>query len=443
MTKIPTLIKAICFAFANLFVFSFCAYAAGSCSTLKEYINEGTGDNFILKEGYEIIARAATSVAKFSWDNFATPLQAVVGLGTAIYIAVYTLRNIGSFSQQDTAAYLSNDKTGVIPLAVKMAIVVWLLGNQAFIYKYLIGLAITTCVEVGNLIGPNSGIGNFDSPDNLEDLFNFVIQQVIDFNDSIYKIVATGQLLLCMAIPSANFFRFYWTTIPFAAALWIYGWLIIIGVSFYMLDVLFRLGVGCIVLPFAVACGLSKLTIDYTRKTWNLFINVCFSFIMLGILISFTFAMISRCVGLDIPENKVLNEADIKHINDNLDLGVFFITAICSMISLLLFMQLESIVEKVSGTEAVSKVGQQTGKQFSKSALRVASKPIRELGNFAGAGGQVIGKGVKNYVHTVRRNISNKIKSSRPYRIARAATLRSGVGRSYRAVRKFLRWDER
>lgn len=439
MIKISTLIKAICLSFVNLFIFSFCAYAADSCPTLREYMNDGIGDNFILKEGYEIIARATSSVAAFSWGKFAVPLQAVVGLGTAIYIAVYTLKNIGSFSQQDTAAYLSNDKTGVIPLAIKMTIVVWLLGNQAFIYKYLIGLAITTCVEVGTLIGSSSGIGNFDSPDNLKALFQFVIQQIISFNDSIYKIVATGQLLLCMALSPDSMIDYYWKTIPFGAALWIYGWMIIIGVSFYMLDVLFRLGVGCIVLPFAVACGLSKLTIDYTRKTWNLFMNVCFSFIMLGILITFTYEMISRCIGLDIPENKVLNEADIKHINDNLDLGVFFITAICSMVAYQLFMQLESIVEKVSGTTAVGKVGQQTGAKFGKSTMRVAAKPAREGIRFAGAGVQVVAKDVKNYANNVRHKASNKITNSRPYQ----ALSRSRVGRSYRAVRKFLRWDER
>lgn len=439
MIKISALIKTISFSFIYVLAFAFNAFAADSCPTLNEYMNDGIGDNFILKEAYEIIAGAASNVASFSWNNFAKPLQAVVGLGAAIYIAVYTLKNIASFSQQDTAAYLSNEKTGVIPLAVKMMVVVWLLGNQTFIYEYIIGLAVTTCVEIGTLIGSNSGVKSFSSPDNLADLFQFVIQQVIDFNNSIYKIVATGQLLLCMALSPESITDYYWKTIPFGAALWIYGWMIIIGVSFYMLDVLFRLGVGCIVLPFAIACGMSKLTSDYTRKTWNLFVNVGFNFIMLGIVISFTYDMIQQCVGLDIPENKELNEADIKLINDHLDLGIFVITGLCCMISYQLFMQIEQIVQKVSDAAPVGKVGKEVGAKVAPAAIRTATKPLRELGNVAKAGGQVAGKEIKDKTMRGMNNFSNAIKGTRMYQSVSG----SWAGRAYRATKKALRWDER
>lgn len=436
MMKISTLVKTICLSVAFWVAFSFCAQA--SCLSLSECMEQGIGDNFILKEAYEIIAEAMVIVSKTSWLLFAKSLQAVVGLGTAIYIAMYTLRNVGSFSQQDTAAYLSNEKTGVIPIAVKMLIIVWLLGNQSFIYKYLISLAVTTCIEIGTIIGSRSGIGTISSPDNLADLFAFVINKVIDFNNSIYHIVATGQLLFRMSFVG-GILNIYWKTAMFAIPLWIYGWIIIIGISFYMLDVLFRLGIGCVVLPFAIACGLSKFTIDYTRKTWNLFMNVGFNFIMLGILIGFANEMINKCVGLEIPENKKLNEADIKYINDQLDLGVFVTIALCCMITFKLFMQIEQIVDKISGTSSVGKVGQETGAKLGKLAKRAATKPSREAGKFVGAGAQVAGNKVSRSVNRIRRYVSNKIKNSAPYQ----AVSNSRVGRTYRATKKFLRWNER
>lgn len=436
MIRISTLVRTFALSLFFLFIFSLYAYAEDACPTLREYMDDGIGNNFILKEAYDIIARATSRVARFSWGHFAEPLQALVGLGTAIYIALYTLRNIGSFSQQDTAAYLSNEKTGVIPLAVKMLIVVWLLGNQSFIYEHLIGMALSTCMEIGDLVGSRSGIGKFSSPNSLDSLFFFVINKVIDFNNKIYKIVATGQLLFCMSFSPDSILDYYYRAMFFAAALWVYGWMIVIGVSFYMLDVLFRLGIGCIVLPFAIACGLSKLTVDYTRKTWNLFMNVGFNFIMLGVVIGFTYAMIEQCIGLDIPENRVLNEADMDQITEHLDFGGIVITALCSMVAFQLFMQLEVIVDKVSGTQSVGKVGAEVGAKLGNGVGRLGKAPAQALGQFAGAGVHVAGNDISRFANRMKRNVSNWVQGTSAYRALSA----SRVGRTYRATKRFLRW---
>lgn len=392
MKKTSTLIKI--FNFSILILLLCCSYAIADdpCPTLGEYRQSGIGENFILKGAYDIISKACASVANFSWKTFAKPLQAVVGLGTAIYIAVYTLKNIGSFSQQDTSAYLSNEKSGVIPIAVKMAAIVWLLGNQEFLYKNLIGMAITTGMEIGTMISADAIQHSFNSTTDLEGLFTIVIKQIIAFNNTIYKIVATGQLLVCMALSPDGPLNYYWSVALMGGALFVYGWMLVIGVSFYMIDVLFRLGVGCIVLPFAIACGLSKLTSDYTKKTWSLFMNVCFNFIMLGIVIKFTNEMIQTCVGLDIPEDKILNEADIKQIAENIGFSTFVITSLCCMISYQLFMQIENIVTTISGTSAVGSVGRQTGAKLSRTALAPAKKTLSETGKLAAAGMQEAGE---------------------------------------------------
>lgn len=437
MIKLSTLTKIISFSFMVLLLGCGYAFAEAEdpCESLEVLMQDGIGDKFILKEAYRIIADACSNVANFSWKTFAKPLQAVVGLGTAIYIAVYTLKNIGSFSQQDTSAYLSNEKTGVIPLAFKMAAIVWLLGNQTFIYKYLIGLAITTGMEIGTLINSAAINVHFTSTGDLRSLFTVIINQIIVFNDSLYRIVATGQLLWCMGASPDGLLNYYWVILFMGGALYVYGWLLIIGVSFYMLDVLFRLGVGCIVLPFAIACGLSKLTSSYTEKTWNLFMNVCFNFIILGIVIEFTAQMIERCVGLEIPDDKVLNEADIKQISENVGFKAFIITSLCCMISYQLFMQIGELVEKISGASSVGSVGAQTGAKLSRTALAPAKKTIKETGNLFGAAGQEAGSRISNKYTDVK----NALKRTRPYQ----AVARSRLANVYRGVRHALRLDER
>lgn len=435
MNKLSTLTKIISFSFVALLLSCGYAIAEDPCESLEMLMQDGIGDNFILKGAYKIIADACSKVAEFSWKTFAQPLQAVVGLGTAIYIAVYTLKNIGSFSQQDTSAYLSNEKTGVLPLAVKMAAIVWLLGNQSFIYKYLIGLAITTGMEIGQLINADAIKVNFGSTGDLRSLFTVIINQIIVFNDGIYKIVATGQLLWCMGASPDGFLNYYWVVLFMGGALYIYGWLLIIGVSFYMLDVLFRLGVGCIVLPFAIACGLSKLTSNYTEKTWNLFMNVCFNFIILGIVIEFTTKMIDHCVGLEIPKDKILNEADIKQIAENVGFKAFIITSLCCMIAYQLFMQIGELVEKISGASSVGKVGAETGAKISQTALAPAKKTVQEAGKLAVAGGQEAGSRIGNKY----QDFKDALKNTSPYQ----SIAHSRLANTYRRVRHALRLDER
>lgn len=439
MKKIATLTNTIFFSFIALVLCCGYAVADDPCPTLREYMSDGIGENFILNSAYQIIAKACSNVANFSWNTFARSLQAVVGLGTAIYIAVYTLKNIGSFSQQDTSAYLSNEKTGIIPLAVKMAAIVWLLGNQEFLYKYLIGLAVTTGMEIGTLLNPNSLGRSFSSTNNLESLFALVIAQIITFNDAIYRIVATGQLLFCWGSSPDGLLNYYWVVLVMGGALVVYGWLLIIGVSFYMLDVLFRLGVGCIVLPFAIACGLSKLTANYTEKTWNLFMNVCFNFIMLGIIIDFTCRMIEKCVGLDIPEDKVFNEADIKQISENIGFKAFIITSLCCMVAYQLFMQIGELVEKISGASSVGKVGAETGAKVAQAAVRPAKGIANQAGKLGAAAGQEAGSRISNKYQDISDHLRNRIQSTPAYQ----SIANSRVANAYRKVRHALRLDER
>lgn len=387
-----------------------------SCPTLEEYTQDGVGENFILKEPYELIMQACASIAEGSWAAFASSLQGVVCLGAAIYIALYTLKNIGSFSQQDTSAYLSNEKTGVIPLGIKTAIVITLLGNQSTIYTYLITPVIGAGTDVGKIVaGSSLGSGGFSGASSVRALFSSVIKQVMDFNNQIYKIVGIGKLLWCVAKLPDSLPDWYWRLLFFAPVLILYGWIILLGVSFAFIDVLFRLAVGCIMLPMGIACGFSKLTSSYTKSLWNLFVNVCFTFMSIGILVSFTTEMIWKALGGTDKlkaqlAGKVLNKADVDAFVENINLTSFLLVSICCILAVKLFMGLDQIVEGLSSARSVGSLGKKTGAQAfatTKKAAAFVSQPVR-------VGGAVIGQ-----------RAGNKIVNSKPI---------TAVRRGYRAV---------
>ena len=354
-----------------------------TCKPLQEYVNEGS--TFLLEGAFGIVKDVFNVVANGTWSIFSPAMQTVVVLGIAIYIAMYTLKNVGSFSNQDVSAYLTGGKGGVIPILLKGAFIVYLLGNQQIVYNWM----ISPIIEVGAAFGNSSVYKSSD----VDSLFGNVIDQAKDFNGKAYKIVAMGRLLICSFSLPDGIFDWYWSIIPFGAVLFVFGWLIILGVSFYMLDITFRLGVGCTVLPLALACSLSKYTVNYTKQTWALFINVAFSFVMLNLIIQFAERMISESLvnvsGGDLESllNKPITESTVAAVANQLTRSItsFVLMTFCCLIAFKLCMGADDVVKKISGTQAVGSDAQKIGGAALAKAQYAAMTPARHTLNLAGA----------------------------------------------------------
>lgn len=429
MIKMPTSLRLF---FATLFFYllSFSYGFAKSkrmCPTLNDYIKEGTSngatgadDHCLLCGIYKIITDACADIANFSWNTFAVPLQGVVAVAASIYIAVYTLKNIGNFSQQDPTAYLSNDKTGIIPLCVKVAAVIWLLGNQSFVYSNIICPVIATGMAIGREITGGT-LSGFGGASDVSALFDMVINNVREFNDSLYEIVAFGRLLLCVAFLPDGILDWHFHLIPFGAVLYVFGWFLLIGSGFYLLDVIFRLAVGCMLLPMAIACGVSKLTSTYTRKTWNLFVNVFFNFVMLGMILEFIKDMILEAMSGSgdlralLSKPTPITDSDAKDIAEKIEISSFLLTTICCMVSFKLFMEIESITDTVSSSSSVGKLGQKAGAITAQVVKWPASKVTKGALGFANTARLETGRRISEgkpatWLRTKGRNIKSRVK---------------------------------
>lgn len=390
--KINTLIKLISFSlvFTLISVSSAFADFSRSCDPFNVFRDDGTGDNFIMLSFYNTIAEVCSQVATTSWDLFAPALQGVMAIGIGIYIAMYTLKNLGSFSQQDTAAYLTSNKGGVIPIACKGAFIIFLLGNSEFVYKYL----ISTIIMAGAEIGGNGSEWNFENVDNVRGLFDVVIDVAKNINDQVYEIVAMGRLMLCLAFLPEGIFDWYWVLVPFGFTFYVFGWIIIIYISFYMLDILFRLGVGCMLLPMAIACSISKLSISYTKKSWGLFVNVAFNFVMLSVVIQLTIEVMTEAVSAGAENSNltdllftnvaghVLNQSEVDLVAESMSLIGFILLAICCIVAMKLFMDVEDITDKLSnaGMKGKGSAMQKMATQYTGKAAHAVGHTAKEVG---------------------------------------------------------------
>jgi len=402
MTKIHTLIKRFIYSL-GLFILSasFAQAEQRHCDPFSVFLNDGVGDSFLLKDAYVIVADVCSLIAVNTWYTFAESLQGLMALGVGIYIAVYTLRNVGSFSNQDVGKYLSNEKVGIIPLVIKSAFIIFLLSYQDFVYKFLIAPVVGAGIDVGKIVSGSTWSSALVDDGSVQEMFREVILQAQEFNDKIYQIVAMGRLMLCLAFLPVSIIDWEWILVPLGAALYIFGWMLIIGMSFYLLDLLIRLGVACIVLPFAIACGISKLTSGYTKKTWDIFVNTAFNFIVLGVIITFTTKMIEKSLGGVIVyagtnalrqkffsnEDTPLTVADAEAISQDIGVMTFILVALCCMIAMKLFFSVETIANQLSSTSAIASgkgIGAQYGKELAQKSTQAVKEPAKGMAEATG-----------------------------------------------------------
>lgn len=379
---------------------------ADRCKSVRGYQDSGSGANFILAEPFNIISKVAAKVAAFSWDSFALPLQGVVVIGTCIYMAVYILKNVASFSKQDTLSFLTKEKGGIIPLCAKMAFIIALLNNQDFIYSTIIAPFITSSLLLGREFGgdvSSFSSASFNQANSVSALFSIVTEQAQALNDKIYVLVAKGQFLFCIATNPEDgwgIFSWEWKLLPFALILFVIGWFIVIGAAFNILDVLIRLAVGCIMLPMAIACTISKYTSGYAKKTWQLFINCCFSFIIIGMLVLVANSIIDNVLSqngntVNIFAIEHPTESQVEAFADSMN-GQFFalitLTVICSMIIFNMFNDIESITHAIAGGGNVGSMGSKVGGAAVNKMKSAAKKPLDFAKHTAKEGMKMVGE---------------------------------------------------
>lgn len=410
------------------------------CPPIREYHNAGIGENCLLCKVFKIISDASLACAEEAWAQLAKPLRNVVVLVGAIYIAVNTFKMVSSFGKQTVADYMTGDKRGLLLYMFKLTVIVLLLSESTD-DSLIINDIMVPILQAGIEIGSKLSLTNFMTDVNVTgrgwaSLFDLVNQAVEQFSDAIYETIAIGEAMVCNATLN-SFFGWYFLMLLYGFILFIFGWIILIGVSFYMVDILIRLTFAAILLPLGIACAISKLTIGYTKNIWNLFLNVFFSFMMLGIILGIAIQMVLLSMGktpnpsasFGSPAlNAFLNDFDaqidanaIKSLAQELwSNGSLLLTLICFALTVQLLEQMDKIAGDISDTGGFASIS--PGKAV---GAALAKKPME-------AGKKMTGYAVDSAINGAK--YAGHVAS----RVTRADKLYRWSGRQAQAMRGFL-----
>ena len=355
---------------------------------------------------FDILTESATSMANASWNRLAKPLSVVVLVVAAIYIAVHTLKMVSSFGKQTVADYLTGNKGGLFILMFKTAIIYGLLVTPEF-RKFVIAPLMEAALYVGSNIS-SVGHGVYDSVGtDWNGIFGAMKTAARNFSETVNFVVGIGEAMACDATKEGlRFWMWDYLQLLYGSILFCFGWILLAGVTFYLVDVTIRLAFAAVLLPFGIACAISNLSMPFAKNIWNLFINVFFSLIMLGIVLGIVVQVVMHCIGggpapflgayvYDI--GAAIDANKISEMSSALaNFGHLILTIICFSVLLQLVEQMGMLASDISDTANASemKTAEQAIAPLGKAAMDNAKKVAGWTGETAMGAAEQIGHDV-------------------------------------------------
>ncbi len=408
LKKMLRKLKTLLAVFATLFL----AACDDPCPTIQDYLNDGlsTYDNCLLCRLFTIITAAATNAATKSWDTFHLDLIPLVVLASAIYIAMAVLKNVGSFGKQNAADFLTGDKKGILILMFKTTVIVLLL-QQSESNSFFINMIISPILQAGLNIGSTLSVEGAEmvetSGTGYAAIFDMVNEAVKQFNDQLYRTIAIGEAMICNAMRGTfNLFKWYWLMLLYGFILFVFGWVLLVGISFYIVDILIRLTFGAILLPFGVAAAISSLTSTYSKNIWSIFLNVFASFVMLGIVLGLSIQLVNLSMGAyqSSTQSGALNsfltnlsanidDNQVKKISEELwSNGSLLLTIVCFCVIVQLTTHIGKLADKIADGGSLTSVGSQVGAAVVKPVSDGGKRIAKSVGKMGLAAGKRTGK---------------------------------------------------
>ena len=253
---------------------------------------------------FAVLYAAAQQMTELSFDKLAKSIATVMAVGFAIYIAFKVLAHVSSFTRQDAPKFINE----LLVQTFKVVIAFLLLMNRDQIYHYFITPVLGAGLEFGNAM-------LFNSPDFL----NQCVQSVTITNDtstlptSLYVKLdcfirsvqmeisvaqAIGSSLMCVGRHAATDILGFWDfSLVFQGLfIWAFAIMLSLAFAFYLIDAVVTLGLVGALMPFLIACWPFKLTTGYSKKGIEMCLNVVFTFIFIGIVVSINLQLVGQAL---------------------------------------------------------------------------------------------------------------------------------------------------
>ena len=352
-------------------------------------------------------------MATKSFQALAPSFRNLIIVVLALFIAYKTLLAVSALTKQELGKYLGE----LAVQAFKVLIVVLLLHNSDYVYHYIIDPLMEAGLQFGlTIIDSNvladlnaeakASVGSMPNGVISTNLLAQVLGTIKMFSKSAGELPAIGGALICVSTHSAA--TSLGGALPDVSMLiegilcWAFGWAIAIACCFYLLDSVVRFGIFCALLPFLIACWPFKITFQYTKTGWNIFINVLFNFVMMGLVLSLSSELIGQALtGGSGGKEEILaamNGNEVSTLKELMDLDgpKFLVLVACCIFALKIIQRVNELANKVSDTQGGKGIGNEIGGLAGNVAARAGKTALAGAAAITGAKG--LAGGIKDRI---------------------------------------------
>ncbi len=375
------------------------------CTPLPSILSEIK--SCILCPLFKVILETDQTMATKSFDALAPSFRNLIVIVLALIIAYKTLIAVTALTKQELGKYLGE----LAVQAFKVLVAVLLLHNSYYIYHYVInplmksGLEFGLTIIKGNILedlkAEAASSGGLSDGVISKDLLAQVLGTIKMFSQSAAELPAIGRALMCVSRHSAAVHHFMDISMFIEGLIcFAFGWLILLACCFYLLDSIVRFGIFCTLLPFLIASWPFKITFQYTRAGWGIFINVFFNFVMMGLVLSLSSELIAQALtgGSGGKEEIIaaLNGNEVSTIKELMDLdgAKFLVLMACCIFAIKIVQRINELADKISDTKGGKGIGNQIGGLAANVATRAGKAAVGGVAAITGAKG--IAGGIKD-----------------------------------------------
>ncbi|MBO6289889.1 MAG: hypothetical protein J6N45_06165, partial [Alphaproteobacteria bacterium] len=410
-------------------------YKSDKCD-FKEYLDS---QNCTFCEVFKKLWNAASIMAKTANDTLATPTKTLVSFGFVIWLCIYLLKQLTSYSKVSTAEMLK----GILFQGFRVAVV--LIALSGAIYE-LMDLTINPVLETGlsfgrtlnkdstcdssasymqNIVGydektgfPKPADGTGDEIGGLsKHLGESIICNLKTLEDKTGFLMSLGKYSMCLGwerhpILSSEFLPGlgYFST---GIALWITGLLLLLSFPWCLVDCILQLCISVALLPCAIGAYAFKITAQYLKMIWNMFMNAIFNFVFMALIIYIINAHLGDWIGYTpgtAPQDEVFITALQSYGLAWWGIGFFKIVIVC-VFCWTFFDEASSMANEFGKGMSLHNIGRKLGGTVNQAALNYGVKPGAVVaGNLALGTGRRIGEAVNSSYGNSFRSGVNKLK---------------------------------
>ena len=372
---------------------------------------------------FDVILKTDQTIATKSFAALAPGFRNLIIIVLALIIAYKTLLAVSALTKQELGKYLGE----LSVQAFKVLVAVLLLHNSTYIYHYIINPLMEAGLEFGLVLFDDTVKGSLaeqaqaslaSMPDGVisKELLSQVMGSLKMFSRDAAELPAIGSSLMCVATHSAATSIGNLPDLSMlieGAICWAFGWAIAIACCFYLLDSVVRFGIFCSLLPFLIACWPFKITIQFAKTGWDMFMNVFFNFVMMGLVLSLSSQLIAQSLtGGEGGEEAIfaaLAGNEVSTIKDLMDLSgtKFLVLVACCIFAFKIVRQINELDDKISSTKGGSEIGNKIGGMAAAVATRAAvdaGKGVAAVTGLKGAAG-----GVKDRFNRFNDSVRSRI----------------------------------